>query len=396
MIGLTGGIGSGKSTVARLLTDCGALVIDADALAREVVAPGTPGLAAVRDRFGAGIVRPDGTLDRAALGAVVFADPAARRDLERIAHPLIRARTREIIAAVPVDTIVVHDIPLLVETGVQAHYHLVVSVDVDTEERVRRLVSSRGMTEADARGRIAHQASREERLATADVVIDNNGAPQALEPQIEALWRRAVTFEDHLRRREPVRRPERPVLVVADPAWPDQARRLLGRLRYRLAPLLGEDLALHHIGSTAVPGLAGADVIDLQIGLPSLLDADRADVREALDQLGFPRDEGADGDPADTAGGWPERLHLSCDPGRIVQLRLRPAGSPAWRWALLRRDWLRAVPDVREEYARLTRELAAREATTVAYARAEESWWRADAARAEEWASATSWRIPAA
>ncbi len=389
MIGLTGGIGSGKSTVARLLTERGALVVDADVLAREVVEPGTPGLAAVRERFGTGVVRPDGTLDRAALGAVVFADPAARRDLEAITHPLIRARTRQIIAAAPPGTVVVHDIPLLVETGVEAHYHLVVAIDVDTEERVRRLVSSRGMAEADARGRIASQASRARRLAAADVVIDNNGSPEALVPQIEALWRRAVAFEDHLRRGEPVRRSDRPVLVAADPTWPDQARRLLGRLGYRLGPLLGEGLALHHVGPTAVPGLAAPDIVDLQVGVPTPADADRADVRQALGRLGFPC---LDGRAPALAGA--ERPCLSCDPGRSVRLWLRPVDSPGWRAALLLRDWLCAEPGVRTEYAQWQRAVAAREAAMEAYDRAVEEWWRANATRAEAWAAATSWRIP--
>lgn len=395
MIGLTGGIGSGKSTVARLLAERGALVIDADALAREVVEPGTPGLATVRCRFGAGVVRADGSLDRAALGAIVFADPTARRDLEAITHPLIRDRTRAIIAAAPPGTVVVHDIPLLVETGVAAQYHLVVTVDVGVEERIRRLVALRGLAEDDARARITHQVSDTERRAVADVVIDNNGAPDALVAQVEALWRRAVAFEDHLRRGEPVRRPEQPVLVAADPTWPDQAHRLLGRLRYRLSPLLGEGLALHHIGSTAVPGLAARDVIDLQIGLSAPADADRAEVRDALGRLGFPRAEEARGNPAVSGGVWPERLHLSCDPERTVHLHLRPAGSPGWRWALLFRDWLRADPDARQEYVQLKRDLAAREATIAAYARAKEPWFRAHASRAESWAATTSWRIPA-
>lgn len=186
-IGLTGGIGSGKSTVAGMLEDLGAHVIDADALAREVVAPGTAGLAELVAQFGTGILAADGSLDRAALGAVVFADPAARERLNAITHPRIGARTAELVAALPDDAVLVHDVPLLAELGMQDAYDLVVVVDAPDDIRVARLMQ-RGLDERDARARIAAQASRDQRLAIADVVLDNSGSLADLKAQVLQAW----------------------------------------------------------------------------------------------------------------------------------------------------------------------------------------------------------------
>jgi dephospho-CoA kinase len=163
-VGLTGGVGSGKSTVAGLLADHGAVVIDADTIAREVVAPGTPGLAAVLARFGDSVAASDGSLDRPALAAIVFNDEAARLDLNAIVHPLIGARTAELMAAAPPDAIVVHDIPLLVEGNLADAFDAVVVVEADQHTRLQRL-ELRGLPEADARARMAAQASDEQREA---------------------------------------------------------------------------------------------------------------------------------------------------------------------------------------------------------------------------------------
>jgi dephospho-CoA kinase len=186
-VGLTGGIGSGKSTVADALAARGALIIDADVLAREVVAPGTPGLEQVRRRFGDGVVGPDG-LDRAAMGRLVFADPEARRDLEAIIHPAVRARAAELAAQAPPGAVVVQVIPLLVETGQQDAFDLVVVVDVDHETQVARLLARNGYSRAVAESRIAAQVGRAERLAAADLVIDNSGPLTSLDEQIDDLW----------------------------------------------------------------------------------------------------------------------------------------------------------------------------------------------------------------
>jgi dephospho-CoA kinase len=186
-IGLTGGIGSGKSTVARLLTERGAHLVDSDVLAREVVAPGTAGLASVVAAFGDGVLTADGALDRPALAAVVFGDPGARARLDGIVHPLVRARAVELVSALPADAVVVQDIPLLVETGQAGAFDLVLVVEADLEARVARLVA-RGLTEADARARIAAQASREERLALAGFVVDNSGTPDDLRAEVDRCW----------------------------------------------------------------------------------------------------------------------------------------------------------------------------------------------------------------
>jgi dephospho-CoA kinase len=190
-IGLTGGIGSGKSTVSRLLGEHGAVVVDADVIAREVVAPGTPGLAAIVEAFGPTVLAADGSLDRPGLAAVVFADPEARRRLDGIVHPLVRARAGELEAAAPADAVVVHDVPLLAETGQGSSYDLVVVVEADPAVRVARLVQ-RGLTADDARARIAVQATDEQRRAIADVVLDNSGTPEQLAGQVERLWRDRV------------------------------------------------------------------------------------------------------------------------------------------------------------------------------------------------------------
>ncbi|MGY1985929.1 dephospho-CoA kinase [Blastococcus sp. SYSU DS0669] len=190
-IGLTGGIGSGKSTVSRLLAERGAVVVDADLIAREVLEPGTPGLAAVVREFGEGVLAEDGSLDRAALAAIVFSDEEARRRLDALVHPLVRQRSAELVAAAPEDAVVVNDVPLLVETGQAGSYDLVVVVETRQEIRVARLVE-RGLTEADARARIAAQATDGQRRAVADVVLDNSGNLQHLAEQVDRFWAERV------------------------------------------------------------------------------------------------------------------------------------------------------------------------------------------------------------
>jgi dephospho-CoA kinase len=192
-VGLTGGIASGKSTVADELARRGALVIDADRLAREVVDPGTRELAMVAARFPGTVV--DGRLDRAKLAAVVFADPQARRDLEGIIHPAVRRRAAELEQSAPPGSVVVHVIPLLVETGQESDFDLCVVVDVDHETQLRRLLARDGMTRAEAEARIGAQASREQRLAAADVVIDNSGSVTQLKEQIDDLWSVLLTAD---------------------------------------------------------------------------------------------------------------------------------------------------------------------------------------------------------
>jgi dephospho-CoA kinase len=188
-VGLTGGIGSGKSEAARLLAHRGAVVVDADALARDVVAPGTAGFAAVVAEFGAGILAGDGSIDRPALGRLVFGDPAALRRLEAIVHPQVARRSAELMAAAPADAVVVYDVPLLVEKDLAGDYDVVVVVDVPEQVQLRRLVEARGMSEGDALARIRAQATRAQRRAVADVVIDNSGSREELDRRVDAVWR---------------------------------------------------------------------------------------------------------------------------------------------------------------------------------------------------------------
>lgn len=194
-VGLTGGIGSGKSAVSARLAARGAAVIDADKLAREVVAAGTPGLAAVLAEFGEQVAAPDGTLDRPALGRIVFADPAARRRLEAIVHPLVRAQTQQRITQVPPDGIVVHDIPLLVESGGQGMYDLVLVVEAPRELRLQRL-AERGLPREEAQARMASQASDDDRRAAADLLIDNGGSLADLDSRIDDIWRELLARRD--------------------------------------------------------------------------------------------------------------------------------------------------------------------------------------------------------
>jgi len=186
-VGLTGGVASGKSTVSAILAELGAVVIDADLLAREVVAPGSAGLAEVVAAFGPNVLTETGELDRPVLGAIVFADESRRRELEAIIHPRVRARAAELESAAPPDSLVVHDIPLLVETGRAGEFDAVIVVDVPEQTQIDRMVTLRGMTEQDARARVAAQASREQRVAAATYVIDNSGSLEDLRARVAEI-----------------------------------------------------------------------------------------------------------------------------------------------------------------------------------------------------------------
>ncbi|NNH75694.1 dephospho-CoA kinase [Nocardia uniformis] len=308
-IGLTGGMGAGKSTVARSLVERGAVLVDSDVIAREVVAPGTVGLAALVAAFGADILAADGSLDRPALAAKAFATDEARQTLNSITHPLVGQRTAELIAAAPADGIVVQDIPLLVENGLAPFMNLVVIVDAAEETRLRRLVEFRGIDEADARARIAAQATDAQRRAVADVVLDNNGADGAVVAEVNQLWdERLVPFERNLRIRTPAARPVESPVVEANPEWPAQARRIIARL----AVACGADAErIDHVGPTAVAGKPAEDVLDIRITVADTAVADA--LRDRLADIGFPpvtADPSADG----------ERLHANTDPGRAVNV----------------------------------------------------------------------------
>jgi dephospho-CoA kinase len=388
-VGLTGGIGSGKSMVAARLAQRGALIIDSDRIAREVVEPGTIGLRAVIDEFGDQILADDGTLDRSALAARVFDNADARGRLNAIVHPLVAARSTELAAAAPPDAIVVHDIPLLVENHLAARFQLVVVVHTDAAVRLRRLVEQRGMAPQDAAARIAAQATDGQRQAAADVWLNNSASPQHTFAAVDQLWaQRLVPFEANLRHRRAARRPRSPVLVAPDASWPHQARRLIARI----AGILGRRAhRIDHIGSTAVPGLDAKDALDVQVVVAGLAGA--VQLADDLIGAGLVRRHGRWWDNARDGTVWDKAVATNADPGRAVNCHIRPADSPAWREALLLRDWLRAHPSGVVDYAQLKHRLAAqRWDSTDAYAQAKTPFIRSALDRAEQWAQSTGWR----
>jgi dephospho-CoA kinase len=304
-IGLTGGIGAGKSTVSATFSRYGAIVVDGDVIAREVVEPGTEGLTALVEAFGPGILLPDGALDRPALAAIAFSDDDKRATLNGIVHPLVARRRSELIAAAGQDAIIVEDIPLLVESQMAPMFPLVIVVHADVETRVARLLQYRGMAEEDARARVAAQATEPQRRAVADVWLDNSGDPDDLAAQALQLWQHRIQpFADNLAARRPAPFPTQP--VPADPTWPDQAQRIIARLRTTCGH---RALRVEHVGPTAVPGPDvpdALDVIDVQVIVESLAVAD--ELVEDLLAAGYPRVD----DPS-----LPEkRFHASADPGR--------------------------------------------------------------------------------
>ncbi|KQU07663.1 dephospho-CoA kinase [Rhodococcus sp. Leaf7] len=399
-IGLTGGMGAGKSTVSRTLASLGAVVVDADKIAREVVEPGTPGLAALVERFGDDILAEDGTLLRPALAARAFGDEESRLALNGIMHPLIGRRTTELIESAPDDCVLVHDIPLLVESRSAAAFHLVVVVYLEAEERVRRLVASRGLDEKDARSRIAAQATDEQRRDAADVWLDNSGTQEALESAVHELWsNRLEPFARNVRSAAVAR--SAPAVVPADPTWPAQARRVADRIRLACGD---KALRVDHIGSTAVPDFPAKDVLDIQVTVADLTTADA--LRESLTAATFPRIEHiVTDDPMPSAvpgeadpALWEKRLHGAADPGRPVNIHVRVDGWPGQVFALMFRDWLRADASAREEYLTVKERASTLAAQHDDYSAAIDAYVRAKAPYFEgvyptvlSWATRTGW-----
>lgn len=380
-IGLTGGIGAGKSTVSATFADCGGVIVDGDVIAREVVEPGTEGLAALVEAFGEDILLPDGALNRPALAAKAFRDDEHRAKLNGIVHPLVGRRRQEIIDAVSEGTVVVEDIPLLVETGMAPFFPLVVVVWADAETRVARLIK-RGLAEDDARARMKAQASDDQRRAIADVLLDNSGSQDELVEKARRLWeQRVLPLAENIRTGQVVR--AEPRLVAHDPAWAADAQRIINRIKAAAGAAV---LRADHIGSTSVDGLDAKDVIDVQVTVASLEDADR--IADALAAVGYPRVAGVDGDvPHDDSGRWGKRLHGAADPGRPANIHLRVDGWPNQRFALLFPAWLAANPEAREEYLEVKR--AALRAPD--YGEAKEPWFAAAYPKASAWAEAAGW-----
>lgn len=388
-MGLTGGIGSGKSTVIARLTELGAWIIDSDRIAREVVEPGSAGLRAVVDEFGEEILTAEGALDRPAVAARVFGNADARRRLNAIVHPLVAARSAALLTIAPSDAIVLQDIPLLVETGLAAGFPLVVVVHADREVRVRRLLAQRGMSAADVQARIAAQATDEQRRTAADVWLDNSGSREHTFAAVDRLWvRRLVPFEENLRHRRRASRTAAPVLVAPDESWPQQAQRVIARVGLVAA---GRARRIDHIGSTSVPGLDAKDVLDVQVVVDDLEVAQR--LADDLSSIGLVRLAGRWWDNALDGSTRGKTFAVNADPARAVNCHIRPVGSPTWREALLLRDWLRAHPDGVREYAELKQRLAAWKPDIEAYAEAKTPFVRSALDRGEQWAVRNGWRV---
>lgn len=272
-LGLTGGIGSGKSAVSAVLQEFGATIVDADKIAREVVEPGTEGLQRVSAEFGPSVIAADGSLDRPALAQVVFNDDQARLKLNGIVHPLVRARSAQLVREAGEHAIVVHDIPLLAEGTMAPSFHLVLVVSTPVEVRLERLTGQRGMAREDALARINAQASDKQRLAIADVVLDNSGTPQELGAQIERHWKeRLAPYAEALARQQPAQR----TITPRDGAH----ERELARLAWVLAQV-------------------DAHTDDVRPGM-AIVSGDRARVRPVLERAGWFGEP--DLRPADPAG----------------------------------------------------------------------------------------------
>ena len=402
-MGLTGGIGAGKSTAARELVALGAVLVDADVIARKIVAPGSEGLEELVDAFGDEILLPDGSLNRPVLAEKAFATDEARAVLNAITHPRVGRRTAELVEEAADDAIVVQDIPLLVEGSMAPAFHLVAVVHAGEEERLRRLVALRGMPESDAKARIRAQATEEQRREVADVWLDNTGEPGAVVEAVRQLWeQRLVPFEENLRTRTAVH--AEPVLGPAQARWEQQARRLVARLALACGGLA---VRIDHVGSTAVPELDAVDMLDLQVTVADLADADA--LLEPLAAAGFPRIEQIDHDipkPSYSASGetdpavWSMRLHGSADPGRPARVALRVDGWPGQRFSLLLRDGLRADAEAVQEYAEVKRAAAQSAAdepdplrAAAVYREIKEPWFDRAYRRASDWADATDWSI---
>jgi dephospho-CoA kinase len=379
-IGLTGGIGAGKSTVSAAFAECGGIIVDGDVIAREVVEPGTEGLSQLVEAFGEDILLPDGALNRPALAARAFVDDEKRATLNGIVHPLVARRREEILDAVHEDAVVVEDIPLLVETGLAPLFPLVVVVTADMETRVTRVVA-RGMDEADARARIKAQAPEDQRRAIADVLLDNSDSHGQLVEKARDVWyNRVLPLAHNIRTRHCATTVCE--LVPYQPTWPDDARRIIKRIEMACG---AKALRVDHIGSTAVPGMDAKDVIDIQVTVASLDVAD--DINDALAKVGYPRLEHITSDTPHTEDPamWRKRIHCAADPGRPANIHVRVDGWPAQQLALLFVDWLAANPGAREDYLAAKR----RALSAADYPGAKEPWFADAYERAWAWAKST-------
>lgn len=355
-IGLTGGIGAGKSTIAEEFRERGIPVIDADEIAREIVEPGEPALESLLSEFGEQVLHPDGTLNRGGLAVAAFSDPQSTAKLNAIMHPAIVERTREHYERHAHASIVVHDVPLLVENSMTRQYHLAVLVDTPADIRLKRLVDSRGMDPADAQKRISAQAGDAERLAACDVVIDNSGTPESAQAAFaEVFEKRIQPFADNLAAGRTAER-SGVQLVPAGEQHARAAQRLSSRMSHALAEAGLSDAEVEHIGSTSVPGLLAKDIIDLQVLTTTEAEWDAA--AEALTAAGYPQHHVDAFDDWDDAGHVAKRFHRNADPGQPVNVHVRTRGSLSARFAAHFAQRLRTDAALRADYEGTKKRLA--------------------------------------
>ena len=355
--------------------------------------PGGRRWAAIAAEFGSQVLRPDRTLDRPGLAAIVFPSPERLRALEAITDPAIAARSAQLRAEVPPDRIDVYDFPLLVERGSWVHEHLTLVVGASERVRLKRLVEQRGLPERDVRARIAAQADDEQRRAAADLWVDNDGSRQATREQVQRVWQeRLVPFDENLRHGIRSRRPDQVELTRPDPTWPAQGARIVARIA---AARAGLGVRVEHVGSTSVARLPARGVIDVQVGVRRLADADRPAFGAAMRAAGYLLAPGytADRPPSAAPGsGWEKRFYVGADPGRVVHVHVRETGSAGHDFSLAFRDWLRAVPAERDGYAAEKARLAALHPRARDYGRAKQAWFDTAYRRVVAWTREVDWR----
>jgi dephospho-CoA kinase len=285
--------------------------------------------------------------------------------------------------------------PLLVERGLWVREHVSIVVETDLETRVRRLVEQRGLDERDVRNRMAAQATDAERRAACDIVISNDGTPAETTTTVDALWSERIhPWNENLVQGRPSRRPERGAVVAARDDWAPRGARLVAKVAHALRDVAAVT-EVEHVGSTSVPHLVAKDVLDLQVGVRELAAADAPEFREAMRGAGLLRFDHLNADTPHPGGadpdGWQKRVFGSTDPGEIAHVHVREAGSAAWRFDLLFRDWLVHDASERERYAAEKHRLLGLHDTTTAYAEAKEPWFTDAFNRAQAWATATDW-----
>lgn len=383
-IGLTGGIGAGKSTVAAIFAELGAQIIDADKLAHEVLEPGSSALAEIGEVFGSEFINSAGELERGALGAYVFNNPEQLKKLNAIVHPAVAKLTKDRVAELPADAVIVHDVPLIAENDLKANYHLVFVAQCPQQIRMDRLTQERGMSLENARSRIAAQANDEQRRKIADALIPTHGSIETTRAAVEKLWQeRVLPMQRNMMQN--TRSPHSPqVRLLPNPpeprSWQVQAQQLMDRIIVVLKDVglqVGTDFTVDHIGSTAIGGIWAKDVLDVQLQVINESAQER--ISQALIAGGFPGQPAFDyaksGWPAGAGNRVPKMFHANADPAREVHIHIRAVDSLAASYALNFVKLHRQSLIQRDRYAQLKAQLLRTTANRAEYADRKEAYF---------------------